>query len=293
MLSVVHLMAIAAPDHSTWAVYFAAITVFKAQAAIIEVTASSGGGGFSATEPTYQFSDLSGTPVATLIGNVSNGDITASGDLKTGTGNGMDDLASRLATAEATIANLTASVDLPPNYVGSYSPQGPVQLGNSLCPAGSTAFTAMFNFRFTAVGQLDTDLQFVFTAGADVPHANWNLRLLSTSHGDVTPNGGVYYELTCYGEGVVAMFPSPLVQGQWYHLAFTYDGAKARVYFDGTILATGTPTICTPNIQCGDVYFGSLFTRAPMTADMARIRYWHGIALTPDRVHSLKVLMQP
>jgi hypothetical protein len=40
MLSVVHLMAIAAPDHSTWAVYFAAITVFKAQAAIIEVTAS-------------------------------------------------------------------------------------------------------------------------------------------------------------------------------------------------------------------------------------------------------------
>jgi hypothetical protein len=57
--------------------------VFKAQAAIIEVTASSGGGGFGATEPTYQFSDLSGTPVATLIGNVSNGDITASGDLKT------------------------------------------------------------------------------------------------------------------------------------------------------------------------------------------------------------------
>ena len=62
MLSVVHLMAIAAPDHSTRAVYFAAIMVFKAQAAIIEVTASSGGGGFGATEPTYQFSDLSGTP---------------------------------------------------------------------------------------------------------------------------------------------------------------------------------------------------------------------------------------
>ena len=48
---------IAASDHPTRAVYFAAITIFNAQAAVIEVTASSGGVG--GTEPTYQFSDLS------------------------------------------------------------------------------------------------------------------------------------------------------------------------------------------------------------------------------------------
>ena len=48
--------------------------------------------------------------MATLTGSVSTGDITASGDLKTGTGNGMDDLATRLAVAEAIIANLSAIV---------------------------------------------------------------------------------------------------------------------------------------------------------------------------------------
>jgi hypothetical protein len=58
MLSIVGFMAIAATDHSTRAVYFAAFAVWKAQAAIIEVTAGGGAGG---TEPTYQFSDLSGT----------------------------------------------------------------------------------------------------------------------------------------------------------------------------------------------------------------------------------------
>jgi hypothetical protein len=92
-------MAIAASHHPTRAIYFAAITIFKAQAAVIEVTASSGGVG--GTEPTYMFSDLSGTPVATLIGNVSNGDITASGDLKTGSGNSVSANAAQIEALEA------------------------------------------------------------------------------------------------------------------------------------------------------------------------------------------------
>jgi hypothetical protein len=71
-------------------------SVASTAGAIIEVTA-----GGAVTEPTYMFSDSNGDSVATLTGNVSNGDITASGDLKTGTGNGLNNVASRLATLEA------------------------------------------------------------------------------------------------------------------------------------------------------------------------------------------------
>jgi len=79
------------------------------KAAVIEVT--SGGG----VEPTYMFSDSSGNPVATLTGNLSNGDITASGDLKTGSSS-LNDVASRLATLETSY----------PTYVGATlkSPRG-------------------------------------------------------------------------------------------------------------------------------------------------------------------------
>ena len=152
MLSLVHSMAMATPDHPTRAVYFAAIMMFKAHAAVIEVTA----GGVGGTEPTYRFSDLSGTPVATLIGNVSNGDITASGDLKTGSGNRVDAMATMVGVLQAEIASLKEMFlkTTPPSYVSSSS--AAVQVGNSaLCPSGTTAFTAMFFFRMTAA-QLTT-----------------------------------------------------------------------------------------------------------------------------------------
>ena len=71
-------------------------TVASTAGAVIAVTA-----GGAVTEPTYMFSDSNGDSVATLTGNVSNGDITASGDLKTGAGNGLNNVASRLATLEA------------------------------------------------------------------------------------------------------------------------------------------------------------------------------------------------
>ena len=45
MLFVVHSSVIAASHHPTRAVYFAAITIFKAHTAVIEVTASGGVGG--------------------------------------------------------------------------------------------------------------------------------------------------------------------------------------------------------------------------------------------------------
>jgi hypothetical protein len=71
--------------------------------AIIEVTA---GGG---SEPTYMFSNNQGNEVATMTGNVTSGDITTSGDLRTAAGNSVDDLAARLAAADATINVLMAN----------------------------------------------------------------------------------------------------------------------------------------------------------------------------------------
>jgi hypothetical protein len=72
--------------------------------AVIEVTA-----GGEQADPTYLFSDEGGNGLANLTAN-SDGAITASGDLKTGTGTRVNDLATRLAAAEATIAGLTASL---------------------------------------------------------------------------------------------------------------------------------------------------------------------------------------
>ena len=140
---------IAASDHPTRAVYFAAITIFNAQAAVIEVTASSGGVG--GTEPTYQFSDLSGTSVATLTGNVSNGDITASGDLiasgdvKTGSGNRVNDLAARLAAAEATISAMQQYVWAARHYryAGCWRGGGSDQANDHGRPAGSAPVLTM------------------------------------------------------------------------------------------------------------------------------------------------------
>lgn len=72
--------------------------------AVIEVTA-----GGTVTEPTYQFSDFIGGHLANLTAN-SDGDITASGDLKTGTGNGLDDLAALVAVLNETVAQLSKTV---------------------------------------------------------------------------------------------------------------------------------------------------------------------------------------
>ena len=48
--------------------------------------------------------------MATLIGDVSNGDIISSGDLKTGSANSVNDLATRLAAAESTISTLQSTI---------------------------------------------------------------------------------------------------------------------------------------------------------------------------------------
>ena len=72
--------------------------------AVIEVTA-----GGAVEDATYRFSDLSGSPLANFSATSSDR-ITASTDIETGSGNRVDDRASRLAAAEATIASLQATI---------------------------------------------------------------------------------------------------------------------------------------------------------------------------------------
>ena len=72
-------------------------------AAVIEVTA-----GGKVSEPTYMFSDASGNALATLVGNSTA--LSASADLVTGNGNSVDELATAMASLQATIAQQRSSM---------------------------------------------------------------------------------------------------------------------------------------------------------------------------------------
>jgi hypothetical protein len=153
MLPLVHSMAIAASHHPTRAIYFAAITIFKAQAAVIQVTA----GGVGGTAPTYMFSDLSGTPVATLTGNVSNGDITASGDLKTGNGHSIDDLAAHVGALAAQLSTLRAASAELLDILQTQSQEGSILVnvsGTSICD-GLYVSPNSYHFRGSSSGHSD------------------------------------------------------------------------------------------------------------------------------------------
>lgn len=69
--------------------------------AVIQVTA-----GGAINDPTYQFSDATGQHLANLTATSER--VKASGDVETGNGNRVDDLAGRLATAETRIMWLEA-----------------------------------------------------------------------------------------------------------------------------------------------------------------------------------------
>ena len=80
-----------------------AFTFLQVRGAVIEVTA-----GGAVSDPTYQFSGWNGEHLANLSANHNS--IVASDDLKTGSGNSVDDLATRLAAAESTIATLLSTM---------------------------------------------------------------------------------------------------------------------------------------------------------------------------------------
>eukprot|EP00966_Prymnesium_polylepis_P017302 398993-Prymnesium_polylepis.1 len=78
----------------------------SSDAAVIEVTA-----GGDVSDPTYQLSDAQGHNLANLT--ATSVKVKASVDVEKGSGNSLDDLATRLAAAEATIAALTAVTVFP------------------------------------------------------------------------------------------------------------------------------------------------------------------------------------
>ena len=87
-----------------------ALVILCVNAAVIEVTA-----GGETHAPTYKFSNSVGTESATLTGNVANGDITASADLKStlaGSENSLNDVATRLELAEAAISTLQTALTI-------------------------------------------------------------------------------------------------------------------------------------------------------------------------------------
>ena len=119
-----------------------ALKVGDVLGAVIEVRA---GGG---TEPTYKFSDHSAVQLANLTATDSA--IVASGDLKTGTGNGLNDLASRLNATEARLAAAEATILSLSHALYALEPFTPVPGASFNCaarqagaqplnPAGSTS----------------------------------------------------------------------------------------------------------------------------------------------------------
>ena len=94
------------------------------ESAVIEVTA-----GGAVEEPTYLFTE-SDVVAANLTAR--NGTIKASGDLETGSGNRVDDLASRLAAAEATIASLQTALSAKLDATTAASTYQPILAGGSV-----------------------------------------------------------------------------------------------------------------------------------------------------------------
>ena len=81
------------------AVFLVFLVATCVKTAVVEVTA-----GGHVNEPTYMFSDITGFPLATLKG--SSTALTASTDVVTGNGNSVDTLATTIATLQATIDDL-------------------------------------------------------------------------------------------------------------------------------------------------------------------------------------------
>ena len=114
------------------------------ESAVIEVTA-----GGAVEEPTYLFTE-SDVVAANLTAR--NGTIKASGDLETGSGNRVDDLASRLAAAESTILELQAAVSALQGPPRSPPSPPPVPLAISRVRASSRTYGCGCNFDSAGAG---------------------------------------------------------------------------------------------------------------------------------------------
>jgi DNA-binding beta-propeller fold protein YncE len=192
--------------------------------AVIEVTA-----GGRVTEPTYQFSDHSGGHLANLTAN-SDGDIAASGDLKTGTGSSLDALALLSANVQfflgPTINTLRWRAGPVTTLAGS----------DTAAFADGTGNSARFN---DARGMdFSSDGTLLFVADA----YNHRIRQVVIATGVVTTLAGSGTATFADGTGNAASFSYP------YGLAVSVDGTLLFVTDTGNnrirqvVIATGVVT---------------------------------------------------
>ncbi len=78
--------------------------------------------------------------------------------------------------------------------------------------------------------------------------------------------------------------------GNWHHIAGTYDGKTVRLYVDGLQIGDGTnvldPTALVYNLPANEFFIGSYGEDAcpfRFTGDIAEVRVWNG-ALSPNEV---------
>ena len=192
--------------------------------AVIEVTA-----GGTVNEPTYKFSDHSGGHLANLTSN-SDGDIAASGDLKTGSGSSLDALA---------LVSANVQFFLGPTINKLRWRAGPVTTlagSDTAAFADGTGNSARFNYARGMEFSSDGTLLFVADA------YNHRIRQVVIATGVVTTLAGSGTATFADGTGNAASFHYP------YGLAVSVDGTLLFVMDTGNhrirqvVIATGVVT---------------------------------------------------
>lgn len=107
-----------------------------------------------------------------------------------------------------------------------------------------TTFTAE---AWIKVSQYPASFYGVVVKGANVPTPTQNYGLFIGSNGKVRlqfSSGGTY----TLGETYIDS-ETNVVDGEWHHIAGTFDGANLRLYIDGNLETTGITTTKTPDIN--------------------------------------------
>ena len=107
--------------------------------------------------------------------------------------------------------------------------------------------------------------------------------------------GGLRFYIYSQAAGFViapTVAPAAIWDGQWHHVAGSYDGSTVRLYVDGTEIGTGTPT--TGNLYYGlptqnDLIIGNFVgqtVRGPFTGDIDELSVY-GRTLSPAEIRGI------